>query len=709
MDKNTIYGLLMMGLVIFGFMYLNKNDQEKLQQQLQEQAEQQQVKEAAEAARSLIVDSISQAELAGVPAILRKAGTPDAGNGNVYRYTTQTVDLTYDGENVTGTVNAADTTLSYEAVAHSQFGDDLSIDTRKTAVDNLRQALTDADRYRGFARHLNGKEELVTLQNDVLKLDINTHGGNVAQATLLDYDTYLPDAADKNKIDTAAVNVCKLNESAYSFILTSATQRFDTSTFYFTPETVNDSTVVMKLDLGDGATWALKYTLPKGSYVVKLDIEQQNMDKVIPPSVATVEMAWSQHMGRNEDGRTFEERNSGLYYKYVGDSPDNLDANGDHEKTLNQRLKWIAFKNQFFSTVMIPRTHFVAAEVESKDLKGDPNFVKQLNSKATLDYSSMNANPLSIDIFYGPNLYPLLSSLDKKIDPEASEGLDLTKLIPLGWPIFRWINTLIIIPVFTFLSKFISSYGLIILLLTVFIKLILFPLTYKSYVSQAKMRALAPEIKEINDKYPGQENAMVRNQKTMELYSRAGASPFSGCLPMLLQMPVLIAMFWFFPSCIELRGESFLWAKNLAAPDYILTLPFSIPWYGDRVSLFCLLMTVTNIIYSHINMQNQPNSNSMPGMKWMMYLMPVMFLFIFNDYASGLSYYYFLSLLITIIQTYVVRLSINEDKLRAKMMANAAKPKKKSGFMARLEEAQRQQQAMMREQQKRNNNSKGRR
>ena len=707
MDKNTIYGMLMMGLVIFGFMYLNKSDQEKLQQQLQEQAEQQQIKEATEAARSLIVDSISSAELAGVPAILRRAGVPEGENG--VRYTTATVDLTYDGERVDGTVNAGDTTLSYDAVAYARFGDDLSIEARKTAVNNLRQALSDADRYRGFARHLNGKEELVTLKNDVLCLEINTHGGNVAQATLLDYDTYLPDAADKNKIDTAAVNVCRLNESAYSFILTSATQRFDTSTFYFTPETLNDSTVVMKLNLGEGATWGLRYTLSKGSYVVRMDLVQENMDKVIPPSVATVEMAWSQHMGRNEDGRTFEERNSGLYYKYVGDSPDNLDSNGDHEKTLNQRLKWIAFKNQFFSSVMIPRTHFVAADVESKDLKGDPGYVKQLNAKATLDYSSMNENPLSIDIFYGPNLYPLLDSLDKKIDPEAKEGLDLTKLIPLGWPVFRWINTLIIIPVFTFLSKFISSYGLIIFLLTVFIKLILFPLTYKSYVSQAKMRVLAPEIKEINEKYPGQENAMTRNQKTMELYSKAGASPFSGCLPMLLQMPVLIAMFWFFPSCIELRGESFLWAKNLAAPDYILTLPFSIPWYGDRVSLFCLLMTVTNIIYSHINMQNQPSSSSMPGMKWMMYLMPVMFLFIFNDYASGLSYYYFLSLLITIIQTYVVRMSINEDKLRAKMMANAAKPKKKSGFMARLEEAQRQQQAMLREQQKKNNNGKGRR
>ena len=329
-----------------------------------------------------------------------------------------------------------------------------------------------------------------------------------------------------------------------------------------------------------------------------------------------------------------------------------------------------------------------------------------------MDYSSTSANPVSVDIFFGPNLYPLLKGLDKQITTQEGENLDLTSLIPLGWPIFRWISTLIIIPVFTFLSQFISNYGIIILLLTIFIKIILFPLTYKSLVSQAKMRVLAPDIKEINEKYPGQENAMTRNQKTMELYSRAGASPFSGCLPMLLQMPILIAMFWFFPSCIELRGESFLWAKNLAAPDVIFTLPFTIPWYGNHVSLFCLLMTATNIIYSRINMQNQPSSQGMPSMKWMMYLMPVMFLFIFNDYASGLSYYYFLSLLITIVQTYIFRACIDDEKVRARLRANAAKPKKKSGFMARLEEAQRRQQAMMREQQaaqRKNNNSKGRR
>ncbi|MDE5968410.1 MAG: membrane protein insertase YidC, partial [Muribaculaceae bacterium] len=236
-------------------------------------------------------------------------------------------------------------------------------------------------------------------------------------------------------------------------------------------------------------------------------------------------------------------------------------------------------------------------------------------------------------------------------------------------------------------------------LLTIFIKIIIFPFTYKSYMSQAKMRVLAPEIKEINEKYPGQENAMVRQQKTMALYSKAGASPMAGCLPMLLQMPILIAMFSFFPSAIELRGESFLWAQDLAAPDVICTLPFKIPFYGDHVSLFCLLMTVTNIIYTRINLQNQPSQQSMPGMKGMMYIMPLMFLFFFNDYAAALSYYYFLSLLITIVQTYIFRRCVNEEKLRRKMMENAAKPRKKSGFMARLEEMQRKQQEALRQQQ----------
>ncbi len=701
MDKNTLLGFLLMGMVIFGFMYINKGQQERRIQEMEQKAEAGQAEAAKNTQTSFTVDTLTAAEAAAVPAVVRMVAAGDTASAP--RYKTAKVDLVCDGGSVSGTVQALDTVLSYETVASGKFGDDVSLDNRREALKNLRGALEDADRYRGFARHLSGTEQTVSLKNDVIDLELMTRGGRIARATLLDYDTYLPKSASSDEIDTARVQVMRPADGSYGFVLTSATQRFNTADFFFTPEQVNDSTVMMKLDLGGGAFWGLRYTLPQGSYVVRMDVVQKGMDRIIPPSVATADFLWNQRMHRNEVGRTFEERNSGLYYKFIGDSPDNLNAQGDEEEQLDQRLKWIAFKNQFFSSVMIPRTAFLSAEVSSKDLKNDPHFVKELSAKTTVDYNSTTENPVSIDIFLGPNLYPLLDNLSSSLKADKDDpSLDLTDLIPLGWPIFRWINTLIIIPVFTFLSKFISSYGLIIFLLTVFIKIILFPLTYKSFTSQAKMRVLAPEIKAINDKYPGQENAMTRSQKTMQLYSQAGASPMAGCLPMLLQMPILIAMFWFFPSAIELRGESFLWVKDLSAPDYILTLPFSIPWYGNHVSLFCLLMTVTNVGYTYINMQNQPSSASMPGMKWMMYLMPVMFLFIFNDYAAGLSYYYFLSLLITILQTWIFRLCTNDEKVRARMKANAAKPKKKSGFMARLEEAQRQQQAMLREQQKKN-------
>lgn len=701
MDKNTLTGLVMMGVLIFGFMWINSNKQKQIQQQQQEQAEAA-AKAEADNTPVLGADSLSTAEIAAVPAIVRETGARTLGADSTtrYTYTTDKVALTYDGNAVNGTVAAADTVLPYQAVATGQLGDNVTLTTRNEAVRNLREALQDAQRYGSFARYRSGKADTVGLRNSRLSLELSTRGGYISRATLLDYKTYLPENEHSNVIDTADVEICRPGHNEYAFELLSASRRFNTAELYFQPRQVSDSIVEMALDLGDGAEWGIRYTLPEDSYVVKMEVFQKGMQKIIPPSVATATMVWKQKMGRNERGRTFEERNSGLYYKYIGDSPDDLSAQGEQHEELNQKLKWIAFKNQFFSMVMIPRTNFSSADVASSDLKDDPRFVKDLAAEAVMDYSSEVETPVTIDIFMGPNLYPLLSSLDKEIPGADEESLDLTNLIPLGWPLFRWINTLIIIPVFTFLSKFISSYGLIIFLLTVFIKLILFPFTYKSFKSQAKMRLLAPEIKEINEKYPGQENAMTRNQKTMALYSKAGASPMSGCLPMLLQMPVLIAMFWFFPSAIELRGEHFLWAKDLSAPDVIFTLPFSIPWYGSHVSLFCLLMTATNIIYTRINMQNQAGSASMPGMKWMMYLMPVMFLFIFNDYASGLSYYYLLSLLITIVQTYLFRYFTDEEKMRAQMKANAAKPKKKSGWMARLEEAQRKQQAILREQQK---------
>ena len=696
MDKNTLLGLVMMACVVFGFMWLNKPSEEQLaaQRAEQEQMANQARIEAEEAQRlASQPDSISAAERAALIPTLAQIGTPDSINGTI-AFADANVKLTIDGQTVSGQVAAAGTSIDINNLLANNF-DGLTLAQSKAAVANLRNVLENAGRYNTFARYLSGTEETVGLANDLIAVEFSTLGGRPSRATLLDYDNFLND-------DTTNVVMFTPETSTLNFkFVTSQQQRLDTDKFYFTPVVENDSTVLMKLDLGNGAMWGIRYTLRPGSYLLGMEVVQKNMESIISPSAATIDLDFGVKMPRNEAGRTFEEQKSAIYYQYLGETPDDLNYASDDSEDLKQKVKWIAFKDQFFSTVVIPRSSFASATVDQKVLKNDPTYLKQMNASTVLEYSSTQETPVAFDIFIGPNLYPLLASIDDTL--QAKEDLHLTRLIPLGWPIIRWINTLIIIPLFTFLNGFISNYGIIILILTLFIKLILFPLTYKSFMSQAKMRVLAPDIKAINEKYPGTENAMTRNSKTMELYSRAGANPMSGCLPMLLQMPILIAMFWFFPSCIELRGESFLWAHNLAAPDVIFTLPFTIPWYGNHVSLFCLLMTAVNIVYTRINMQNSPGGEQMAMMKWMMYLMPVMFLFIFNDYAAGLSYYYFLSLLITIVQTYIFRRFVDEKKVRAKMMENSAKPRKKNGWLARLEEAQRKQLAEARAQQQKGN------
>ena len=689
MNKTNIMGLLLMGAVIMLFMYFNQPSAEEraamAEKARQEQAEASQ--NGTDPAARLTDTRVTPKEKANIAATIRQFGSKDSTGTLTLAAPAVTMTMSADsviGGNVTLTSGQK---VSMQSILTASYGS-LSQTQAAEACSLLRKALSDVARYKGFSAYLGGDSTTVRLENSVLALDISNKGGVIARAALKGYQRF----------DSTQVCPIEPGTNGYGFTLTSASQRFNTSDFYFTVTEQTDSSVTMMLKLGDGAQWGIRYSIAPDSYLVNMDIVQQGMQNVIPASATTMEFAWDQTMARNEEGRMFEEQNSALYYMNVGGDTDNLSENSDDSEEVTQRIKWIGYKNQFFSTIFIPRTNFTGANFTSTPLKENAAYVKRMTTQAEMDYSSTLANPASFTIFIGPNLYPLLSQLEDEITPD--EDLHLTKLIPLGWSLFRWINTLIVIPVFTFLGKYIASYGIIILILTLFIKLILFPFTYKSYMSQAKMRVLAPEIKEINDKYPGPENAMKRQQESMALYSRAGASPMSGCLPLLLQMPILIAMFKFFPSAIELRGQSFLWVADLSAPDYIISLPFSIPFLGAKLSLFCLLMTATNIIYTRINMQNQPGGNSMPGMKWMMYLMPVMFLFFFNNYAAGLSYYYFLSLLITIVQTYIFRQVVNEEKVRATMRENARKPKKKSGFMARLEAAQRQQQAMLREQEK---------
>ena len=693
MDKNTLTGLLLMGLVIFGFMWLNKPSAEELERQRQERArmEAEATQKAADLS-DLTLDSITPAETASIAATIRELGQSDTLIG-LTRLHVDNVNLTLDAQGqVAGTVEANGQQIPVAPLLANDVAS-MKPSVAAAAVRTPREGLATAARYRGFARHLSGDSTTVTLANNLLTLEISNKGGAIARASLNDYKSY----------DSTAVTLLAPATDSYSFTLTSATQRFETSEFFFTPVVENDSTVTMMLDLGDGASWGIRYTLHPDSYLVGIDVVQSGMQAIIPSSVATMDFTWHQKMRRLEAGRVFEERNSALYYMFPDGDVDNLSEGSDDSEEINQRVKWVSCKNQFFSAVLMARSNFAAAALSSRILEHDPDYIKKMEIALTLDYSATLANPASFVMYLGPNSYPIMKDVEKNIFPD--ENMHLTNLIPLGWPIFRWISTLIIIPVFSFLGSFISNYGIIILILTIFIKVILYPFTYKSLISQAKMRLLAPELKAINEKYPGNENAMKRQQESMALYSRAGANPMSGCLPMLLQMPVLVAMFWFFPSAIELRGESFLWAKDLAAPDAIISWTADIPLisstFGNHISLFCLLMTITNIVYTYLNMQTQASSG-MPGMKWMMYLMPLMFLFIFNNYAAGLSYYYLLSLLITIIMTFIFRKVVSEEKMRAKMAENAKKPKKKGWMATKLEEAQKQQEAMLREQQRRN-------
>lgn len=683
-----------MAAVFFGFMWFAPKDKIEIPEEEIENPVPAPVPVAA-------IDSLSPSEIKWLIRNISEHGNAVAVNDSstLMNYTNGIVNLTTDGKKVTGTVVVNGVTLDWQDVEAADLSK-MTVANQRKAVEIVREASAEIGKFGKFAPFLAGTDTVVKMENDVLALELSSKSGTITRAELKKYDTeYTPDETKKRK---EKVVIFEKGTNTFQFQIP-LSQEIGTGDLYFEPRILNDTTVLMSLPIAQDAYWGIEYTLPKGdSYVIGMKVVQKNMAPYIESNNKNLGVDWHQELMRQEKGKMFEERNSGLFYKFAGGSVENLSENKNDSEERQAKIRWIGFKNQFFSSVLISERPFNTADFESIVLKDKPYFLKDFTAKATVnDYDWQTEEAARFSLFIGPNLYPLLSSLDHQT--VAKEDLNLTRLIPLGWSVFRWINTGVIIPIFNFLGSFISNYGIVILVMTFFIKLVLFPLTYKSYKSQAVMRLLQPQMKEINEKYPGQQNAMVRQQKMMALYSKAGANPMSGCLPMLLQMPILFAMFTFFPSAIELRGQSFLWAHDLAAPDAIISwsghIPLITDYFGNHISLFCLLMTITNIVYTRINMQS--NAGQMPGMKWMMYLMPIFFMIFFNNYAAGLSYYYFLSLLITIAQTYAFRYVIKEEDVKKKMEENAKKPKKKSGFMARLEEMQKQQQAMLREQQKR--------
>ncbi|MFT3753205.1 MAG: membrane protein insertase YidC [Paludibacter sp.] len=558
-----------------------------------------------------------------------------------------------------------------------------------------------ADLFGSFSVSAQGQEKFYTLENELVKLTFSSKGGRVCSAQLKKYRTH----------DSLPLILFDAKESAMDFTFVTNNNRvINSSDLYFEPvsnaikDSKGDKTLILRLKTTGQGYIDFAYTLPAKSYMLGFGLKANNMTTVMPAGINSLDMHWASKIRQQEKGRKFEDRYSAIEYKYVADDIEKLSESKDDQKELDNKVKWIAFKDQFFSSILISNDGIFSTKLKSTLEKEGSGYLKSYNANMVVGFDPTGKQPTTFQLFFGPNQYKILNSFDKGV--ESDKELQLNKLIPLGWGIFGWVNRFVIIPLFNFFSQFISNFGLIILLMTIVIKLVLFPLTYKSYMSSAKMRVLKPEIDEIHAKIPV-EKAAERQKATMDLYSKVGVSPLSGCIPSLLQMPLLFAMFSFFPASIELRQQSFLWAQDLSAYDSIMQLPFEIPFgFGSHVSLFCLLMTVTNIVYTKLNMTNTASADQPGGamMKWMMYLMPVMFLFMFNSYASGLSYYYFISTLISIAQTYAIRATVDEKKLLAQLHAkratNSKKPAKKGGFMERLEKMQREQQKAMQQKRK---------
>jgi len=625
MNKNTLYGLIAVGIILFGFTWYNSKQNQKYQQQKHIADSIQTLHDAALAAESGDTASFAAADSAGRNVAAREK-------------------------------------------RQEFYGESLSAASQ-------------------------GEEKFFTVENDLAKFTFTNKGGRIASVELKKYKKFDGGPVVLFEPQTSTFDLKFFIQRGYS------SAEINTGTFYFTVDSLATGsladgepsrTISMKLHIDQQAYVEYLYVIPRDSYMIDFSVNFVGMQGILA-NQSELQIDWHAVSPHLEKSYRSENRYSSIFYGYAADeNPDHIGMSESSKgEDINARLKWVAFKQQFFSSVLIAKGEFQNATLNYDSFKPESGSVKDFSAKISVPFN-VNTSSCGFNIYYGPNKYSLLKSFDLKMQ----------KLVPLGGWIIGWVNRWIVIPVFDFLEGSIASFGLIIFLLTLLIKILTMPLTYKSYISQAKMRLVKPEIDELAKKFPKPEDAMKKQQATMELYKRAGINPLGGCIPMLIQFPILIAMFYFFPASIELRGESFLWANDLSSYDSILDLSFSIPFYGSHVSLFALLMAVSVFISSKLNYNQTASAGpQMAGMKFMMlYLMPVMMLLWFNDYASGLSYYYFLSNVITIGQTYAFRYAVDEKKLHEKMRAKAAskKPRKKSKWRERYEEMLKEQQRQAR-------------
>ena len=521
------------------------------------------------------------------------------------------------------------------------------------------------------------------IANDVVEIELSTKGAQIYSVKLNDYKSY----------DSTDLYLIRPEHSQYG-VSVFAGENINTKDFTFNIAACDDSTVIMQLPFAQGGYIQQKYSLEKGSYMLKNELSFVGMGHVIPNNVSMLDIDWSVIIPRLEKGYKNEKQYSKLDFYFSGDKkPEEIGRGRDASERIDTRLKWFAFQQQFFSAIMTSGSKFASADLSVKYYAEDDPSHNLMACSANLrsDFQSVSDNiVLPYEFYLGPNDYRTLKSYDMKYE----------KIIPLGGWLVGWFSRLVIIPCFDFLGRFISNYGIVILLMTLLIKLLISPLTIKSYKSSAKMQVIKPEVDKLNEKYPNEKDAMKKQQAMMDLYQKAGISPMGGCLPMLLQMPILFAMFRFFPASIELRQQKFLWADDLSAYDSIWDFGVNVPLLGDHLSLFALLMAVTMFIYSKMTSSQMSDDPNMAGMKFMsVWLMPIMMFFICNNLSAALSYYYLLSNIITMIMTWYIRkYVVTEDKVRAEMMLNANKPKQKSKWQQRLEEAQKMQEQMQKQQ-----------
>ena len=527
-------------------------------------------------------------------------------------------------------------------------------------------------------------ESFYKLANDKVEIEFTTRGAQPYSVKINDYMTY----------DSTALYLIEKGASQYGISLY-AGENINTKDFVFQVAEHTDSTLVMQLPFAGGGYIQQRFFLPADSYMMQNELSLVNMDGIIPRNVSMLDIDWSVVVPRLEKGYKNEKQYSNLDYYFTGDKkPENMGRGRDGSERIDTKLKWFAFQQQFFSAIMTADNEFASADLSLKffsesEYKNEDKLMA-CSAKLRSDFQAGSDNvTIPYEFYFGPNDYRTLKSYDQKYE----------KIIPLGGWMVSWFSRLVIIPCFDLLGKFIHNYGLVILLMTILIKFLISPLTIKSYKSSAKMQVIKPEIDKLNAKYPNEKDAMKKQQAMMELYQKAGISPMGGCLPMLLQMPILFAMFRFFPASIELRQQKFLWADDLSAYDSIWDFGVNVPLLGDHLSLFALLMALTMFFYSKMTASQMSDDPNMAGMKFMsLYLMPIMMFFICNNLSAALSYYYLLSNIITMGMTWYIRkFVVTEEKVRADMMLKASQPKKKSKWQQRLEEAKRMQEQMQKQ------------